>query len=210
MPKSAPCPRAPHRRAAIGYHPDGRIAAIGSKATVAEAFNLVLAYQGRGSHDELMPVVSAIAPGTITQAQFIDAIPQAVRIIRDRRREQGEGGLWDALRVYVASHDGIAPRLYVIASDDYEDVAPYAVNEVDGMICPDIGDAMKRITPKGWIANPVKDSRRIFLEQRKQRFPALGNKRAVGGPCTLYTVTAGRIKQTTVCTFPDKIGDMLD
>ena len=78
------------------------------------------------------------------------------------------------------------------------------------MICPDIGPAMKRIAPKGWLANPVKDSRQIFHEQRKVRFDAMGGNRAVGGPCTLYKVTADRITQSTVCTFPDKIGDVLD
>lgn len=115
-------------------------------------------------------------------------------------------------RLWVATvdPDSRRPRMFTVQSGRMPDGdgEPCRIEETDGLVT---GVAnLSEILPSGWPEHPVRDGLAILAAQRRASFTHMAGCSAVGGQCTLYSVSRTGVDYRHLIRYPDTIGKPVD
>lgn len=152
-----------------------------------------------------------------TQASLLAAIPDAMRLCRDRARSNivAERLGINTVGVLIGAFNlrSGAPAIYWANSEDYPGAdanAAYTLQPMPGgyaMPAPG-ADAEAELCPNGYWEDAEQHMRGLLLAQRRGQVRATGRSN-VGGECTMFRINARGIEYRSLFDFNDKPGEQM-
>ena len=193
---------------------NGKVSHFDHKIGTFESLKLAMAVQGPGGMMKLCYQVLCERFLAFTQADLLNALPDALREARLRQAElvpQHEGLGHNEAILWLAFWDEAldCPRLASITTaqlDCLPDQEPYKLYENAGMLSPAVDESLLDQTQ----TDPDKLFVQIGLLQRQSpHFAEFGIECSVGGKIELCQITRDGLVLETVHSFGDKVGRKL-